>query len=416
MKLLTNNYLIFLKKLIIKNELKFLYFFLLLAVFNNVSHFIRKNLLGDRIDFWDFHVYWCSANKFLSGLNPYGGKIIKECLSQFNFDLYFSYPPIVLKSLLFLGYFEITYAKFIWILIIFLSLIAIINYSRKTFFDKETTLFLYVLIIIFSFGGLVWGAIIAGNISIILYFILSYGLFKLSKKQLIPYYFSITIISIVKFPFLIFLSLPTFLYGLKEIKRLIIFFFLVSLIYYLQFIFDNELFLSFINSTKSYKGENFLAIHGTGLGFHGIIDLFQSLIFSKKNLGYMNPSSYISLILHLFISLILYASAFFLYKTKKKLDEKQIKLLISFFVIIFLCCFPRISSYDFFLIIPSLFYIFNNSRIKLLSSKWHLVISAIIIMMISIYDARNPAFIISITIFICFYLQIKNKDPFYLEK
>ena len=110
MRLLLNNYLIFLQKFIIKNELKFLYFFLFLAIFNNLSHFVRKNLLGDRIDFWDFHVYWCSANKFLNGFNPYGGEIIKECLSQFNFVLHFSYPRIVLKSLLFLGHFEITYA------------------------------------------------------------------------------------------------------------------------------------------------------------------------------------------------------------------------------------------------------------------------------------------------------------------
>ena len=88
-----------LKKFIIKNELNFLYFFLLLAIFNNVSHFFRKNLLGDRIDFWDFHVYWCSANKFINGINPYGGETIKNCLSHFNFDLYFSYPPIVLKFL-----------------------------------------------------------------------------------------------------------------------------------------------------------------------------------------------------------------------------------------------------------------------------------------------------------------------------
>ena len=69
MKLLVNNYINCLKKIIIKNELKFLYFFLILSVFNNFSHFIRKNILGDRIDFWDFHVYWCSANKLVLNLD-----------------------------------------------------------------------------------------------------------------------------------------------------------------------------------------------------------------------------------------------------------------------------------------------------------------------------------------------------------
>ena len=56
MRLSINNHFSNLKKIIIKNELIFLYFFLALASFNNLSHFIKKNILGDRIDFWDFHV------------------------------------------------------------------------------------------------------------------------------------------------------------------------------------------------------------------------------------------------------------------------------------------------------------------------------------------------------------------------
>ena len=128
-----NNYFLSLKKFIIKNELKLLYFFLALAVFNNLSHFVRKNLLGDRVDFWDFHVYWCSANKFINGINPYGGETIKNCLSQFNFDLYFSYPPIVLKFLSFLGYLELNTAKIIWIAIVVISFLTIIFYLKKTY-------------------------------------------------------------------------------------------------------------------------------------------------------------------------------------------------------------------------------------------------------------------------------------------
>ena len=69
MTLLTNNYFSSLKKVILKNEEKLIYFFLALTIFNNLSHFIRKNILGDRIDFWDFHVYWCTANKFIDGIS-----------------------------------------------------------------------------------------------------------------------------------------------------------------------------------------------------------------------------------------------------------------------------------------------------------------------------------------------------------
>ena len=141
MQLSINNYFFSLKKFIIKNELKLLYFFLVLAAFNNLSHFVKKNLLGDRIDFWDFHVYWCSANKFINGINPYGGETIKNCLSHFNFDLYFSYPPIILKFLSFLGYLQLNTAKIIWIIIIGISFFTIIFFFKKKLFKYLKLLF-----------------------------------------------------------------------------------------------------------------------------------------------------------------------------------------------------------------------------------------------------------------------------------
>ena len=131
MTLSKNNYFQLLKNFIIKNGKKITIFFLIIAIYNNLSHFIRKNILSDRIDFSEFHVYWCSANKFINGINPYGGETIKDCLTQFNFDLYFSYPPIVLRSISFLGNLNFIYAKILWILIIIFSFYLIIFFLRK---------------------------------------------------------------------------------------------------------------------------------------------------------------------------------------------------------------------------------------------------------------------------------------------
>ena len=412
MKLLVNNYINYLKKIIIKNELKFLYFFLILSVFNNFSHFIRKNILGDRIDFWDFHVYWCSANKFINGINPYGGITIKNCLSQFNFDLYFSYPPIVLKFLSFLGYLQLNTAKIIWIIIIGISFFIIIFFLKKTYQIPRIIIFSFLLI--FTAGGLVWSALLAGNISIILYAILSIGIYYLIKKKKEIYYLSVFFISLAKFPFLIFFFMPIFLYGYKEIKKSFFYLFLTLFIYYLQFYFDKELFMSFLNSTKTYKSEGFLLIHGTGIGVHGIIDLYQNILYEKTSLKLFNPSGLISFFIHILISGIFFLSSFFLFQ-KKNINLNQTKLLISFFIVIFLCCFPRISSYDFFLIIPSFFYIVRNSRIKLLSYNWKFILSLLTISVLAIYDSKYPAFVISFFLLLCFYLQIKNKDPFYLK-
>ena len=420
-----NNYFLSLKKFIIKNELKLLYFFLALAVFNNLSHFVRKNLLGDRVDFWDFHVYWCSANKFINGINPYGGETIKNCLSQFNFDLYFSYPPVVLKFLSFLGYLELNTAKIIWIAIVIISFLTIIFYLKKTY--QIPKIFFFTLLLIFTGGGLIWGALLAGNISIILYAILSVGIYYYILKKTNIYYLSVSLISLVKFPFLIFFVMPIFLYGckfmfkhnLKEIKKIFFYFILTLFIYFLQFYFYKELFTSFLNSTISYKSEGFLSIHGTGIGIHGIIDLYQNILYEKTSFNFFNPSGSFSFLIHLSISGTLFISSYFLFLRQSipnnfEMYLKQEKLLISFFIAIFLCCFPRISSYDFFLLISSFFYIMRNSRIRLLSSNWNFIACLLTISILAIYDSKYPAFIISFFLFLCFYLQIKKKDPFYL--
>ena len=57
----------------------------------------------------------------------------------------------------------------------------------------------------------------------------------------------------------------------------------------------------------------------------------------------------------------------------------------------------------------------RNSRIRLLSSNWNFIACLLTISILAIYDSKYPAFIISFFLFLCFYLQIKNKDPFYLE-
>ena len=411
MKLSIKNNLIFLKKILIDNELRLIYFFLTISVFNNLSHFIRKNIFGDRIDFWDFHVYWCTAIQYLGGVNPYGGENIKNCLSQFNFDLYFSYPPIVLKFLSFLGLWNLETSKVIWILIVIASFIIILIYSKKIFLYKNT--FLLFFLLIFAGGGLVWSALLAGNISIILYSLLAIGIYHLTQRRINIYYLLITIISLAKFPFFIFFTMPIFLYGYKEIKNFIMYLFLTIILYYFQFYLDKTFFISFINSTITYKSEGFLEIHGTGIGIHGLLDLYTNLIYEKFNLEIMKPSGIFAFFIHISLSLTLFLSAFFLFK-KKNINTKQERLLISFFIIIFLCCFPRISSYDFYLVIPAFFYLLNNSRIRYM--KWGKIIMPILgITFLAIYDSSYPAFVISLLLFICFYSQIKKYDPFYYK-
>ena len=202
----------------------------------------------------------------------------------------------------------------------------------------------------------------------------------------------------------------------KETKQIIFYLSLTLFIYFLQFYFDKDLFMSFINSTKTYKSEGFLLIHGTGIGIHSIIDLYQNILYEKTNLSFFNPSGAVSFFIHIFISGTLFLSAYFLFPKKWIYTPEAKLLLVTFFIAIFLCCFPRISSYDFFLLISSFFYIMRNSKIRLLNSDWNFIACLLTISVLAIYDSKYPAFVVSFFIFLCFYLQIINKDPFYLRR
>ena len=183
MTLSKNNYFQLLKNFIIKNGKEITILFLIIAIYNNLSHFIRKNILSDRIDFWDFHVYWCSANKFINGINPYGGETIKDCLTQFNFDLYFSYPPIVLRSISFLGNLNFIYAKILWILIIIFSFYLIIFFLRKIYSFKYLFFHFYFITFIYWWGTYL--GIIASRkyFNNIICYIINWNLFFNKKKE-----------------------------------------------------------------------------------------------------------------------------------------------------------------------------------------------------------------------------------------
>ena len=58
----------------------------------------------------------------------------------------------------------------------------------------------------------------------------------------------------------------------------------------------------------------------------------------------------------------------------------------------------------------------RNSKIRQLSSDWNFIACLLTISVLAIYDSKYPAFVVSFFIFLFFYLQIRNKDPFYLKR
>ena len=147
-------------------------------------YFIFHKFSGGKVPFWDFHVYYCGAEYYLKGLVPYGDTslgILKDCLNP-NILLPVNNSPLALEILKFLALINFSNAKFIWVILEFFSILIIYYVFGKIFF-KQILDYKYFLLFIFSFSGITFVNFWGGNISIILYGILSLGIYALVKKN-----------------------------------------------------------------------------------------------------------------------------------------------------------------------------------------------------------------------------------------
>ena len=91
-----------------------------------------------------------------------------------------------------------------------------------------------------------------GNLSIILSGFFAISLFFLSKEKDNFFYLILSILSLIKFPYLIFFGIPFLIRGLKKEIFIKTFFYLIFIasIYLIFFYFDNDLFINWVNSLK----------------------------------------------------------------------------------------------------------------------------------------------------------------------
>ena len=362
--------------------------------------------------FWDFHVYYCGAEYYLKGLVPYGDSslgILKDCLNP-NILLTVNNSPLALEILKFLALINFSNAKFIWIILEFFSILIIYYVFGKIFF-KQILDYKYFLLFIFSFSGITFVNFWGGNISIILYGILSLGIYALVKKNSSIFFFVIFFISIIKFYLLVFLLIPFLMDSKKYSYRIFLTILVYFLISYIFAKYNPEI-------TKIYFNEVFVNLNDVvrkepGTGTFSIIEKMPNVIYSLFNDGTLEFSFKTNFIIWSISLSFLIASIFIILNSKNyENKDTRMKFSITMGILIAMLSIPRLVSYDLIICLPVIFYLItqlniNKNKIIFFDIKNILFLSILII-----HDHHYPFFMVILLISLFIYSEFYKKKLF----
>ncbi len=150
-----------------------------------------------QVFFSDFYLLYAGSEILNQGNNPY-----KEWLEIHNSP--FFNPPVVFHFFKFITNFEYSTIVKFWFLFVFISYLSIPIILFKIF--KINSKFSYIFLI--CFGGISLSVFFTGNLSLILSVFFAISLFFLSKEKDHIFYLILSILSLIKFPYLIFFGIP----------------------------------------------------------------------------------------------------------------------------------------------------------------------------------------------------------------
>ena len=356
-----------------------IYIILFFSVINILSTFLEKQVFGDLGILGDATLYYCAATKFKLGVNPYD---FANCFGETT--MHYQYSLIALIFFYILNFLNLENYKIIWLIFELISLVTICIYSIKIFKFKKK--FFSSILILFAFGGACWSGILSGNISIILYAIISIGIFKLYQEKFIQFGLLMILGSFFIPYLLIFLILGFGLYKFKFLKPFILTILITLIIQFLSYLIEPELFKNYLNVIFYSTSNEYYKDLGSGIG---IIGMFDGLInLTKIEMTNLNISKILWLLISIFISF------FYIFNSQK---DKETNIAIGILVTTLLN--PYLMNYDLYLIIPSiLFLTYKVNFFDKLDYNNKFAIS-LLILMIVLYDKFSALFLTNLILF-----------------
>ena len=334
----------------------------LIAISLYTLYFIFHKFSVGKIPFWDFHVHYCSAKNYLLGNFPYGIDALKSCLDP-NITLTANYSPGTLELIKYLGYFNIQNANILWVFFEIISLLSLFFILKEIFkFDYEWR---NILIFFFSFGGTIFISFISGNLSVILYGLISLGIYFLYKNLFNLYYLIILFVSLFKFYYLSFLIIPFYLIGLKSLNKIFVSILLFVIIQYFFYINNPNLSMAFFDVIQGKYTDVLPVRMLTGSGLYSLIEKIPWALQGVTDFDKSFFSLETNLMIWLIVSFVILLSIFyFLNGEKIKKSNNHFLFCLSFGILSIDLIIPRLVVYDLILTVPIIFYLLNQINFK----------------------------------------------------
>jgi len=397
-----------------KNRIfKFFNFLLLISfawiVFINTSYFFEKIIFGQNEVFYDLKIIHNSLIEILNGQDTY--EIFPPYFDQPTTSL----PPYLIMIFKNLG--KLNFSTFLNYFIFFqvISLILLFFYSYKLF-PLSNIKYLYSFIYFFCFNfSLGIAGTIVGNISVILYGIVALGLIFLHKRKILVFNFLIFFVSLFKFYFLIFYFLPIFVYGLKYVKSICIFLFLLVLTNLYSYLNNPELYQSWVNLLKIQTSR------GPDNPWIGsdITQSFASVVhtISKFFNFEFYPSSVASNTFYFFITTLCFISIFYIYNPKyrntKNTDQNLI--IMSLGLLIIFLFHPRLMIHDYFLIVPVYYFFVKKINFSLNKNINFFTKFILLFLFLCVQDSHASICSMALLFFLIIYREFKKRKPLELK-
>ena len=230
-----------------------------------IGLFCRYSRRAPKRNYCDFRVYYATAERFIQRQDIYGRP--DESITPFK------YSPIFAFVLSPLSFFSQKCASLIFFTVNFLSLIGILVFSRKLIVKDKITfrqnVFLHIFTLICSFRFILQ-ALDAGQVGIIITFLVILGLYFLEKKK--DVLSSAFIAFSTMFKYTSFIFLPYFFFRKKKLVSFILLFIIIFCL--LPAVYSG------ISTHSNYLKSWFSSITGDSLDNSSLYDYKNQSLFS----------------------------------------------------------------------------------------------------------------------------------------
>ena len=392
---------------------------LVIITFDSLIYFFEKYIQGDRYIFFDLPLNYCAGQLFSNNISPYGFGLGKSPLIQCVNDIIkgdwgmavYIYSPFLLELLAPISKLDFITIKKLWYAITIFSIFSILFFSYKILLINNLKR-IFPLIIFFSFGGILSSAIFSGNISVLGYGLIALSLIFLHQKKLKLFCLIIIFLTLIKPHFFIFLLIGFIVYGKEYIRYIFFSLLIVVAAYFIYFIFKTQIFIDFFYAIQSVNTKEWFFSFNSTFGLMGILNNVPTIFNEMFNIYFTSgPNILNNIIWFTLVFFILLGLIYFRLCTKiPTLDNKNKSKLIAFGSIIILLINPNVTVYDFFIFVPSVYYLinefkFNNIFLNNINFKYF-----VFLLFILVQDINFPFFTATLIYFIVILSTIKNYD------